>query len=232
MGIEIMRRWPMYIVFAVGVLSLLSLFSSWNTWNTETELQYKVSELSIHLKACSVHQTSCMEKSLTIIQERDDYLREVNQLKNAITKLNNDVAQYKSKLSKSESQVNHTMVDVEICQAELQSLKNLQVSKTAIVETLRLEKDTLATQLTERKLKIDELEKEIVRLKSAPTNKSSPTPAPPPVKISLGGPEEPVLNAALAAKDPINEPVLANDAKEEFEENGVNDSNDFDPQIK
>ncbi|CAH0663820.1 unnamed protein product [Spodoptera exigua] len=229
MGIENMRRWPMYIVFAVCILLLLSLF---NSWSAENELRNRVSEISTQLQECSKQQTSCMEESLTLLEQRDSYVVKVNELDKQKSKLADDVEDFKNKLTKSEGQVNHTKVDVELCKTELQSLKNLQVSKTAIVETLRLEKDTLTTQLAERKQKIDELEKEIERLKLALTTKSAAnssvvskvTPAAQPPKIS----------PALSAHNPINEPVLENnDAKEEIEDtNALNDGNDFDPQLQ
>ncbi|XP_075982068.1 uncharacterized protein LOC142980520 [Anticarsia gemmatalis] len=228
MGIENMRRWPMYIVFACCILLFLSLFSS---WNSETELRNRLSVISTQLQECSKQQTSCMEESLTLLEQRDGYLVKVNELDKQKTSLAEDLSGYKARLSKSEIQINHTRVDVELCKAELQSLKNLQVSKTAIVETLRLEKDTLTAQLGERKQKIEELEKEIEKLKSALTTKSGPNPSPP-SKVTPAA-QPPKMSAALSAKDPINEPVLENDAKEELEDpNALSDGNDFDPQVQ
>lgn len=229
MGIENMRRWPMYIVFAVCILLLLSLF---NSWSAENILRNRLTEINTQLQECSKQQTTCMEESLTLLEQRDSYVTKMNELDKQKSKLADDVEKFKTKLTKSEGQVNHTKVDVELCKTELQSLKNLQVSKTAIVETLRLEKDTLTTQLAERKQKIDELEKEIERLKLALTTKSAAnssvvskvTPAAQPPKIS----------PALSAHNPINEPVLENnDAKEELEDtNALNDGNEFDPQLQ
>lgn len=228
MGIENMRRWPMYIVFAVCILLFLSLLSS---WNVETDLRNRVSEISLQLQECSKQQTSCMEESLTLLEQRDGYVVKVNDLDKQKRKFVDEVSEYKTKLSNSEAQVNHTKVDVELCKAELQSLKNLQVSKTAIVETLRLEKDTLTTQLAERKQKIEELEKEIEKLKTALTTKNVPNPSSQ-MKITPAA-QPPKMSAALSAKDPINEPVLENDAKEELEDpNALNDGNDFDQQLK
>lgn len=226
MGIENMRRWPMYIVFAVCILLLLSLI---NSWSAETELRNRVSEISTQLQECSKQQTSCMEESLTLLEQRDGYVIKVNELDKQKSKLVDDVDEYKNKLLKSEGQVNHTKVDVDLCKTELQSLKNLQVSKTAIVETLRLEKDTLTTQLVERKQKIADLEKEIEKLKLALTTKASnPSSAP---KVTPAA-QPPRMSPALSAHNPINEPVLENnDAKEEIEEPN-NDGNEFDPQLQ
>ncbi|XP_047027526.1 uncharacterized protein LOC124635638 [Helicoverpa zea] len=227
MGIENMRRWPMYIVFAVCILLLLSLF---NSWSAETELRNRVSEISTQLQECSKQQTSCMEESLTLLEQRDGYVIKVNELDKQKSKLVDDVEEFKSKLSKSEGQVNHTKVDVELCKTELQSLKNLQVSKTAIIETLRLEKDTLTTQLAERKQKIEDLEKEIEKLKMALTTKSASNSSASPKVTPAAQP--PKMSPALSAHNPINEPVLENDAKEEIEDtNALNDGNDFDPQL-
>lgn len=228
MGIENMRRWPMYIVFAVCILLLLSLI---NSWSAETELQNRVSGMSTQLQECSKQQTSCMEESLTLLEQRDGYVIKVNELDKQKSKLVDDVDDYKSKLLKAEGQVNHTKVDVELCKTELQSLKNLQVSKSAIVETLRLEKETLTAQLAERKQKIDDLEKEIEKLKFALTTKASNSSSAPKVTPAA---QPPKMSSALSAHNPINEPVLENnDAKEEIEDtNALNDGNDFDPQLQ
>jgi peptidoglycan hydrolase CwlO-like protein len=224
MGIENMRRWPMYIVFAACILLILSLF---NSWSVETELRNRVAEISTQLQECSKQQTSCMEESLTLLEQRDSYVSKVNELDKQKIKLGDDISDFKSKLSKSETQVNRTLVDVEICKTELQSLKNLQVSKSATLETLRLDKDTLTSQLAERKQKIEELEKEIERLKSAMTTKSAHAV---PSKVTPAA-EPPKLSPALNVHNPINEPVLDNDAKEELEDpNALNDINEFDPQ--
>lgn len=226
MGIENMRRWPMYIVFAVSIALTLSLF---NSWGLETELRNKLSEISTQLQECSKQQTTCMENSLSLLQQKDGFESKIIELERQKNKLREDVTQYKDKVTKSETQVNGTLVDIEICKTELQSLKNLQVSKSATLETLRLEKDTLTTQLAERKEKIRELEKEIERLKTALTTKASQN-----LPMSSKVPpvvQPPNLNPPLKANDP-NDPLLENDAKEEMEDNAMNDGVDFDAQLQ
>lgn len=223
---ENMRRWPMYIVFAVCILLILSLF---NNWSVETELRTRVAEISTQLQECSKQQTSCMEESLTLLEQRDNYVSKVNDLDKQKGKLAENLSMLKNKLAKSETQVNRTLVDVELCKTELQSLQNLQLSKTATLETLRLDKETLTAQLTERKQKIADLEKEIERLKSSLTTKSA---AAVPSKVTPAA-EPPKLSPALNVHNPINEPVLDNDAKEELEDtNAINDGNDFDQQLQ
>ncbi|CAK1542540.1 unnamed protein product [Leptosia nina] len=225
MGLENMRRWPMYIVFAVCFLLTLSLF---NSWSMETELRNKLAELSIQLQECSKQQTTCMEDSLRHIQQRDSFNTKINELENQKIQLTNDLSEYKEKASKSDNKVNRTLVDVELCKTELQSLQNLQLSKSATLETLRLEKETLTSQLDERKQKIEELEKEISRLKSSLTTKSAPNP-PAPSKVTPAA-QPPKLSSSLNALHPVNEPVLEdNNAKEEIEDtNALLDGNDFD----
>ncbi|CAH2087863.1 unnamed protein product [Euphydryas editha] len=223
MGIENMRRWPMYIVFAVFILLTLSLF---NSWNWETELRNKIGELSAQLQECSRQQTSCMEESLRYQQQRDIYNTKVSDLESSKMKLHSNYSELKTKLAKSEIQVNRTLVDVELCKTELQSLKNLQVSKSATLETLRLEKETLTAQLEERKNRIEDLEKEINRLKSALTTKSAPNPAVS-SKVTPAA-QPPKLSSALNVNNPINEPVLENNAKEDIEDpSALNDVDNF-----
>ncbi|CAG5054196.1 unnamed protein product [Parnassius apollo] len=227
MGLENMRRWPMYIVFAVCILLTLSLF---NSWSMENELQIKVGELSAQLQECSKAQTTCVQESLTLLEQRDGYNTKMNDLEKEKVRLNDQISEYLSKITKTETQANRTLVDLEYCKTELQSLKNLQVSKSATLETLRLEKDTLTTQLAERKEKIEELEKEIMRLKASLTTKSAPNPS---VSAKVTpAPQPPKLSPALNIHNPINDPSFENDAKEEMEDpNALNDGNDFDPQV-
>lgn len=223
MGIENMRRWPMYIVFAVCILLTLSLL---NSWSSETELQNRIGELGAQLQECSRQQTSCMEESLRYQQQRDIYNTKVSDLESAKMKLNTDYSELKTKLAKSEIQVNRTLVDVELCKTELQSLKNLQVSKSATLETLRLEKETLTAQLEERKNRIEDLEREINKLKSAMTTKSAPNPAVS-SKVTPAA-QPPKLSSALNVNNPINEPVLENNAKEDIEDpSALNEVDNF-----
>ncbi|XP_034836516.1 non-centrosomal microtubule array protein 1-like [Maniola hyperantus] len=222
MGIENMRRWPMYIIFAVSILLTLSLL---NSWNVETELQNRLTEVSMQLQECARQQASCREESLRYQEQRDIYSAKVNNLENSRDRMTNNLTEYMSKAMKSEIQINRTLVDVELCKTELQSLKNLQMSKSATLETLRLEKETLTTQLEERKKRIEELEREIIKLKISMTTKSAAnpsvssrvTPAAQPPKLS------PALNA--------NMPVIENNAKEEMEDpSALNDVDNFEQQ--
>ncbi|XP_023945331.1 SRC kinase signaling inhibitor 1-like [Bicyclus anynana] len=221
MGIENMRRWPMYIIFAVTILLTLSLL---NSWSMETELQNRLSQVSTQLQECSRQQSLCMEESLRYQQQRDIYNTKVNDLESSKIKMTNDISDYKTKVVKTEMQVNRTLVDVELCKTELQSLKNLQMSKSATLETLRLEKETLTTQLEERKKRIDELEKEIAKLKISMTTKSAPNPSASSRVTPAAQP--PKLSPALNANIPMNEPVIENNAKEEMEDpSALNDDN-------
>lgn len=224
MGIENMRRWPTYIVFAVCILLLLSLF---NSWSLEGELRNKIAEISSQLQECSKQQSACMAESLSLLEQRDNYVVKVNELDREKNKLSDSVADYKNKVSKVESKANHTLVDVELCKTELQSLKNLQLSKSAMLETLRLEKTTLTTQLEERKEKITELEKEIEKLKAALTTKSVPAPQPSKSTASVQ-----LLKLSPVLNSPLNEPVVENAAKEEMEDSPLNEGNEFDPSLQ
>lgn len=226
MGIENMRRWPVYIAFAVSILLTLSLL---NSWSIETELQNRLSEISMQLQECSRQQTTCMEESLRYQQQRDIYNSKVNDLESNKIKMTNEISDYKSKAMNSEIQVNRTLVDVELCKTELQSLKNLQMSKSATLETLRLEKETLTTQLEERKKRIDELEKEIYKLKASITTKSALNPSVPSRVTPAAQP--PKQSPALNANIPMNKPVIENNAKEEMEDpSALNDVDNFEQQ--
>ncbi|KAL4713443.1 hypothetical protein ACJJTC_010428 [Scirpophaga incertulas] len=198
MGIENMRRWPMYIVFALCILFILSLF---NNWSIESDLRNRIDEISSQLQVCSKQQTSCMEESLTLLEQRDSYVSKVNEFDSQKIKLNADISVYKNKLDKSEMQVNRTLVDLELCKTELQSLKNLQVSKSATLDTLRLEKETLTSQLADKKQRIADLEKEVEKLRSLTTKSAPGSPA----KITPAA-QPPKLSPALNIQNPINDP--------------------------
>lgn len=227
MGIENMRRWPLYIVFAMCILLTLSLI---NSWSLETELRAKLAAMAQQMHECNRQSSTCMEESLTLLEQRDSYLSKSNDLERIKTELHSNLTEQRGKVMKAEIQVNHTRVDVDLCKTELTSLKNLQVSKTAMLETLRMEKDMLTSQLADKKQKIEELEKEVQKLKSALTTKSVPVP-PAPSKVTPAA-QPPKLSSALKPHEPINDPVLENDAKEDIEDvNAMNDGGDFDPQL-
>lgn len=225
MGIENMRRWPMYAVFAVTILLMLSLF---NSWTSETELRAKLQSMVTQMHECTRQSATCMEESLTLLEQRDSYLSKTTELEHRKNQLQSNLSSYVTRLMKSEIQVNHTRVDVDLCKTELQSLKNLQVSKSSMLETLRLDKDAMMVQLTEKNAKIGELKKEIEKLKSALTTKSVPVPSSAPKVTPAAQP--PKLSSALKVDNPIHEPVLENDAKEESEDltNALENANEVD----
>lgn len=220
MGIENMRRWPLYVFFAISILLAFQLF---NSWGLESDLRYRIGELSSQLQDCSKQHTRCMEEYLVLQERNERYEKTLRDNEKLKAKLNDEIKESKDKASKANTIANRTLVDVELCKAELQSLKNLELTKSGTLETLRLDKETLTG-------KIKDLEKEIEKLRSALTTKSAqnvsskvtPAAIPIPPKIS------PVI-----ANIPINEPILEDNAKEEMEDVNLNDNNDnFDPQMQ
>ncbi|KAI5639846.1 hypothetical protein NE865_07746 [Phthorimaea operculella] len=221
-----MRRWPMYIVFAVCILLTLSLF---NSWGLETELRSRIAEISSQLQECSKQQSTCMEDSLTLLEQKDGYINKAKELEKQKKILSEDVKDYKDELTNAQKQFNRSLVDVELCKTELQSLKNLQLTKTAMLDTLRLEKETLTTQLIDKKDKIASLEREIEKLKASLTTKSVPNPSQP-SKISPAAAPPKQSPSIQENRNVLQEAVLENnDAKEDLEENVID--NDFDPQL-
>lgn len=243
MGIENMRRWPLYVFFAISILLALQLF---NSWGLESDLRYRIGELSSQLQDCTKQHTGCMEQFLTEQQLNERHQVMLRDKEKMNIKLTNDIKASRDKADKAASQANRTLVDVELCKVELQSFKNLQQSKKELFESLQLDKETLTSQLEDQKQKIKDLEKENEKLRLALTTKSAinivsskvtPAVASAPPKIS------PVISNI-----PINEPILENNAKEEIEEmnednnninennineNNINDNNEnFDPQLQ
>lgn len=233
-----MRRWPLYVFFAISILLALQLF---NSWSLESDLRYRIGELSSQLQECTKQHTGCMEQVLTeqqLNERRQVLLRDKEKLNN---KLNDDIKESRLKAAKAESQANRTLVDVELCKVELQSLKNLQQSKKELFESLQLDKETLTSQLEEQKQKIKELEKENEKLRLASKSAVNIVSS----KATAGGASVPPKISPVISHIPLNEPILENNAKEEMEEvnlnddnnnineNNINDNNDnFDPQLQ
>lgn len=220
-----MRRWPMYLMFALCILLALSLL---NSGSMLTVLRNKVAELSVQLQECSEQQTACMKETLQLLKQKGSYVSKLEDYDKHKAKMTSDIDAYKQKLIATEIKLNSSIVNVEICKAEFRSLESLQVSKTGIIESLRLEKETLTTQLAKRQKTIETLEKEVERLKSALTTKSAPIVS---SKVTPAA-QPPKLSSALNAHEPLNEPILDNDAKEDIDDtNALNDGQDFDPQM-
>ncbi|XP_026317980.1 rho GTPase-activating protein gacU-like [Hyposmocoma kahamanoa] len=220
MGIENMRRWPIYVFFAISILLALQLF---NSWGLESDLRYRIGELSSQLQDCTKQHTGCMEQFLTEQQLNERHQVILRDKEKMIAKLSDDNKQSRDKAAKAESQANRTLVDVELCKVELQSFKNLQQSKKELFESLQLDKETLTSQLEEQKLKIKDLEKENEKLKLALATKSA-------INIVSSKVTPPVASASpkispVISNIPINEPILENNAKEEMEEMNMNDDN-------
>ncbi|KAI8440854.1 hypothetical protein MSG28_009165 [Choristoneura fumiferana] len=186
--------------------------------------------MSVQLQECSEQQTACMQETLQLLKQKGSYVSKLEDYDKHKAKMTSDIDAYKQKLIATEIKLNSSLVNVEMCKAEFRSLESLQVSKTGIIETLRLEKETLTTQLAKRQKTIETLEKEVERLKSVLTTKSAPN-----IAVSskvTPAAQPPKLSSALNAHEPLNEPILDNDAKEDIDDtNALNDGQDFDPQM-
>ncbi|XP_063366409.1 uncharacterized protein LOC134654878 [Cydia amplana] len=229
MGIENMRRWPMYLMFAVCILLVLSLL---NSGSMLTVLRNRVAEMSVQLQECSKQQTSCMEESLRLLEQKDGYVSKLDDLDKEKGKLIDDIKDYKYKLTETELKVNRTKIDEQLCVAERESLKNLQLSKEGVIQTLRLEKVTLTDQLADRKKKIEDLEKQVENLKATLASMATKPAANIVSSKVTPAAQPPKLSPALNAHEPLNEPILDNDAKEDIDDTNVlNDDQGFDPQM-
>lgn len=220
MGIENMRRWPIYVFFAISILLAFQLF---NSWGLESDLRYRIGELSSQLQDCTKQHTGCMEQFLTEQQLNERHQVMLRDKEKINVKLNEDIKDSSIKAAKAESQANRTLVDVNLCRVELQSCKNLQQSKKELLESLQLGKETLTSQLEEQKQKIQDLEKENEKLQLALISKNA---------INIVSSKATAVAASVPPKIspviphiPINEPILENNAKEEMEEVNMNDDN-------
>lgn len=217
MGLENMRRWPAFIVFAVCIMLMLSLL---NSWGLETDLRTQLEDVSSQLRTCSKQQSTCLEESLNLLQDKEAFETKLsNVAKEKLTLLDN-VNILKNKTNLLESLGKQNSVEAKNCQTELESSKNLQVSMSATLEALRFKNTKLTDDLHEKDKKLKELEIEINKLKLSPTKSSvNVTKSVTPALIV------PKMSSILSAHNPINEPVIENAAKEQFEDDMDEDTN-------
>ncbi|KAK9303568.1 hypothetical protein QLX08_004789 [Tetragonisca angustula] len=158
MGIDSMRvgggRCPPLLV--AGLLAAcLMLICNWWTLSTENfELLRQFDELNEQLKISAEERDQCVTLRGTLQQRYKHAEDEVNSLHVRLEQQ----AELKKKNDELEDSIN-------VCKSELESLNKLDATKTATLETLRLEKNTINTQLDVKRDENKRLQEEIEQLK-------------------------------------------------------------------
>ncbi|XP_043281362.1 uncharacterized protein [Venturia canescens] len=127
----------------VGGLLVACFFLVCNWWSLSTEnleLLRQLDELNEHLKISAEERDECTTLRQNMDQRYKSLKDEVGTLHVRLQQLNS--------LKMKNDEVTESLT---MCKSELDSLNKLDATKSATLETLRLEKDTMATQLATKK---------------------------------------------------------------------------------
>ncbi|XP_046142775.1 Golgi membrane protein 1-like isoform X2 [Osmia bicornis bicornis] len=159
MGIDSMRvgggRCPPLLVGGLLVACLMLICNWWTLSSENIELVRQIDELNEQLKISAEERDQCVTLRGNLEQRFKHAEGEVASLhvrleQQAYLKKKNDELEYSNN----------------ICKGELDSLNKLDATKTATLETLRLEKDTFNTKLDAKKEENKKLQEEVDQLKN------------------------------------------------------------------
>lgn len=141
----------------VGGLLIACLLLICNWWTLSSEnivLVRQIDELNEQLKISAEERDQCVTLRSKLEQRSKSTEDEIAFLHVQLEKLNN--------LNKKNDELEDSIA---MCKSELDSLNTLDATRTAILETLRLEKDTINTQLDTKQKENKKLQNEINRVK-------------------------------------------------------------------
>ncbi|XP_011634875.1 uncharacterized protein LOC105425696 isoform X2 [Pogonomyrmex barbatus] len=158
MGIDGMRvgggRCPPLLVGGL-LLACLMLVCSWWTLSSENlELVRQIDDLNEQLKISAEERDQCVTLRGNLEQR---FKHTEDELASLHVRLEQQID-----LKKKNEELEDS---VTMCKSELDSLNKLDATKTATLETLRLEKDTINTQLDAKRDENKKLQEEIDRIK-------------------------------------------------------------------
>ncbi|XP_029667582.1 Golgi membrane protein 1-like isoform X2 [Formica exsecta] len=159
MGIDGMRvgggRCPPLLVGGL-LLACLMLICNWWTLSSENlELVRQIDDLNEQLKISAEERDQCVTLRGNLEQR---YKHTEDELATLHVRLEQQID-----LKKKNDELEDS---VTVCKSELDSLAKLDATKTATLETLRLEKETINTQLDVKRNEYKELQEEVYRLKA------------------------------------------------------------------
>ncbi|XP_076175620.1 uncharacterized protein LOC143150915 isoform X2 [Ptiloglossa arizonensis] len=158
MGIDSMRvgggRCPPLLVGGLFVACLMLICNWWTLSSENIELVRQIDELNELLKISAEERDQCVTLRGNLQQR---YKHAEDEVASLHVRLEQQ-ADLKKKNEELEDSVN-------ICKSELDSLNKLDATKTATLETLRLEKVTFNTQLDVKQDENKKLQEEIDQLK-------------------------------------------------------------------
>ncbi|XP_043281367.1 uncharacterized protein [Venturia canescens] len=176
----------------VGGLLVACFFLVCNWWSLSTEnleLLRQLDELNEHLKISAEERDECTTLRQNMDQRYKSLKDEVGTLHVRLQQLNS--------LKMKNDEVTESLT---MCKSELDSLNKLDATKSATLETLRLEKDTMATQLATKK---EENKKLMTDLEAALSNLEK-------LKLSVNIQNEKAVEEEFRTESPTSNTVAAN----------------------
>ncbi|XP_054000442.1 Golgi membrane protein 1-like [Hylaeus anthracinus] len=158
MGIDSMRvgggRCPPLLVGGLLVACLMLICNWWTLSSENIELVRQIDELNEQLKISAEERDQCVTLRGNLEQRYKHAEEEIASLHVRL--------EQQADLKKKNEELEDS---VSICKSELDSLNKLDATKTATLETLRLEKNTLNTQIDVKQDENKKLQEEVDELK-------------------------------------------------------------------
>ncbi|XP_011135753.1 protein casc4 isoform X3 [Harpegnathos saltator] len=221
MGIDGMRvgggRCPPLLVIAL-LLVCLMLFCNWWALSSENvELVRQIDELNEQLKISAEERDQCVTLRGNLEQR---YKHTEDELASLHVRLEQQM-DFKKKNEELEDSVT-------VCKSELDSLNKLDATKTATLETLRLEKDTINTQLDVKRDENKKLQEDVEKLKveveqlklgcnSPPDKKEAPVLQPAEMDSKQNGTSNNAAEQDAVVADDLEDPDRARDNADEVQ---------------
>lgn len=227
-------RCPTYLVAGLLVMSFLLICNWWSLSSQNYELLKEMDDMGTQLSLCFDNKLTCSSKLNAVeIQARDIETKYRTLESNHAEELSS----LKSEVSELDKSLKNSKRDLGYCQTELDSLKKVDLSKQATLESMRVEKESLAMQLTKAKeeaVNLNVLLKQanaanVVKLQEAPVAPPKDAPSIITEKKSVGVESQDVLPYPSINDGPVNdgnheinkdiETALENAANEEIDDN-------------
>ncbi|XP_077292497.1 uncharacterized protein LOC143915655 [Arctopsyche grandis] len=180
MGFDNMRsghaRCPNYLLAALFLMCFLLTCNWWSLSSQNYELLKQMDDMGDQLKICADEKLICMSRKNTLESQSRDAESRLAESKMNEVKSTDKLRKQKDEITNLNKTLEESKQSLSFCQTELESLKKVDSSKTTMIATLRLDKETIAAQLTEAKGEIKELAHALKAVKPTSTAKSLKTP--------------------------------------------------------
>ncbi|XP_017884272.1 uncharacterized protein LOC108627481 [Ceratina calcarata] len=198
MGIDGIRvggaRCPPLLGIVLFCTCIVVTFNWWTLANENFELCKQNDDLNEQLKNSAEERDQCVTLRSNVEQRYKHAEEEVASLHVKLEQQN----ELKRKNDELDDNLN-------ICRSELDSLNKLDATKTATLETLRLEKDNFNTQLDVKRDENKKLQQEIEQLKDE-LDKAKLSCSPTPLKKidTISQPTRPIINKSQLGPVPVS----------------------------